>query len=223
MSLIISQDITQPINVSTLERTAASSRDSAVTSAYRNDPWLRGSAAIDQKFCQVDRDLLFQILMIENISKSKLSQIDDIKTRLDPKQQKSDRLSSGREKVVINQVDVENEETNLDQTIQSSKRNVFKLTIQDKTGAIYYAMNSTNLPWLAVCMLGSKLIINRGTNFVRGVFLLNESNCTFLGGVNQLWNENREAKVQEYLEAKLHRENGSPNSGHRKKRSNIMT
>lgn len=222
MSQIISQDITQPINVSDFEHPGVSSRDSAVIGAYRNGPWLPGTAAIDQKFCAVDRDLLFQVLMVENISKSKLGQIDDIKTKLDPKYQKSDRLSSGKEKVVINQVNVENEEMSVDDNAQSSKKTVFKLTIQDKNGAIYYAMNTTNLPWLAVCMLGSKLIISRGTHFTRGVFLLNNSNCTFLGGVNQAWNENREAKLQEYLEAKLHRENGSRGTGQGRKRANVQ-
>ena len=33
--------------------------------------------------------------MVENITKSKLTQIDDIKTKLDPKKQKVDRLRSG--------------------------------------------------------------------------------------------------------------------------------
>lgn len=223
MSSILAQDITQPIDVSSLQGLGTSSRDSALISAYSNDPWLPGTPVIDQKFCVVDREILFQILMVENISKSKLSQIDDMKIRLDPKHQKSDRLSTGRDKkVVINQVNVEAEEPNVEDFCFSSKKDVFKLTLQDKTGAIFFAVTLVSLPWLAVYNLGSKLIINRGTNFVRGVFQLNESNCTFLGGVNPIWNENREIKLQEYLEAKLQRENEPRGPSQGKKRNNVQ-
>ncbi|QLQ81907.1 hypothetical protein HG537_0G01610 [Torulaspora globosa] len=218
MSQIISQDITQPIHIPQIDGSRLSSRDSLVLKAFRNDVWLPNTTGIEQKYCLVSRELLFQILMVEDISKSKLSQIDDITTRLNPKYQRIDRLNNGREKVVINQVNVETEETNIDNSCQSNKKSVYRLTLQDKSGAIFYAINTTNLPWLFVCMLGSKLIINTGTQFIRGVFLLNDTNCIFLGGVNQIWNENRELKLQEYLEAKLRRDSESRVSSNSKKR-----
>lgn len=218
MSQIISQDITQPIHISQIDGSRLTSRDSLVLRAFRNDVWLPNTTAAEQKHCLVSRELLFQILMVEDISKSKLSQIEDITTRLNPKYQRIDRLSSGKEKVVINQVNVETEETNIEASSQSSKKTVYRLTLQDKSGAILYALNTTNLPWLSVCMLGSKLIINKGTQFIRGVFLLNDANCIFLGGVNQTWNENRELKLQDYLEAKLQRDSEARGSSTSKKR-----
>lgn len=222
MSLIISQDITQPVDVSLIDRNRLSARDSKVLRAFENDVWLPNTTAIDQKHCLTTRDLLFQILMVEDVSKSKLSQIDDISTKLNPKYQKIDRLSTGREKVVINQVNVDTEETSAENFTQQSKKTVYKLTLQDKSGAIFYALNTINLPWLSVCMLGSKLIISERTQFIRGVFLLKDTNCMFLGGVNQSWNENRELKLQDYLEAKLQREEESRASSNSKKRKNTQ-
>lgn len=222
MSLIISQDITQPFDLSRIDRSRLSSRDLIVLGALQNDTWLPNTTAIEQKHCLVNRDLLFQILMLEDIGKSKLSQIDDIATRLDPKTQKIDRLSTGRDKVVVNQVNVDNEEATSENRNQSTKKAVYKLTLQDKSGAIFYAVSATDLPWLSVCMLGSKLIISEKTQFVRGVFLLNDSHCTFLGGVNQVWNESREVKLRDYLEAKMLRESESRASANSKKRKNIQ-
>lgn len=214
MSLIIAQDITQPNDLSNIDRFNINSRDSLVLKSYESEPWLsqNSSSVVDQKLCVVDRDLLFQILMVENISRSKLNQIDDIKAKLDPKYQKVDRLKTGKEKIVINQVNLDNENIDTDSNgngnfIQSPNKVVFKLTLQDKSGAIFYAINSTHLPWFNVCMLGSKIVIKTGTQFCRGVFILKDSCCVFLGGINRIWNENRESKLCNYLDAKLQRDN----------------
>ncbi|QLL34790.1 hypothetical protein HG536_0H01650 [Torulaspora globosa] len=218
MSQIISHDITQPIHIPQIDGNRLSSRDSLVLRAFKNDVWLPNTTVAEQKHCLVSRELLFQILIVEDISKSKLSQIEDITARLNPNNQRIDRLSSGREKIVINQVNVESEETNIETSSPPNKKTVYRLTLQDKSGAIFFALNVTNLPWLSVCMLGSKLIISMGTQFIRGVFLLNDTNCIFLGGVNQTWNENRELKLQDYLESKLQRESESQLSSNTKKR-----
>ncbi|CCD25139.1 Rmi1p NDAI_0E03220 [Naumovozyma dairenensis CBS 421] len=229
---IISQDITGtfdlPTNISSL-----GSREQLIIRAYQNEPWFPNestTAILEKKLCKVNRELLFQILMVENISKSKLAQVDDIKVKLDPKNQKVDRLRSGQLKApptykVVTQVDVDaddnidrtgidniastnnynNNNNNNNNSNNSTTKAVFKLTLQSKNGDIFFAINSTPLPWIS-CMLGSKIVIKPGTIFNKGVFIISDTKVVFLGGINRVWNENRDHKMSAYLEAKLDRE-----------------
>lgn len=223
MSVVIFQDISQiasPLEIG--NRSSLSSRDIAIVKAFENEPWNAGSPAlVDQKFSRTDRDLLFQILMVENTSRSKLNQIDDIKTKLDPNLQRVDRLKTSKDKVVVNQVDMDDDEPRAEDvpnTIQTKA--VFRFVLQDRKGSLFYATNSTPLPWLQVCMLGSKVIIKRGSIFNRGVFILQEPNVLFLGGINRAWNENRDGKLCEYLESKLQRDAEDVKLNGTKKRKN---
>ncbi|AQZ13548.1 RMI1 (YPL024W) [Zygosaccharomyces parabailii] len=226
MSFIIAQDITTIPSPLEINRSSLNGRDLIVTRAFENEPWHSGESAaslVEQKLCQVDRDLLYQILMVENTSKSKLSQIDDMNTKLDPRSQKVDRIKTGKEKVVINQVNVDSDESPTDGESQTNRsqaqsRVVFKLVLQDRNGSLFYAINSTPLPWLHACMLGSKIVVRQGAYFNRGVFILREACVMFLGGINRVWNENRDAKLCEYLEAKLQKDNGQKTTHNNKKR-----
>lgn len=77
-SSILSQDITDDITPPAYSATLGS-REQIVFRAYQNEPWLAGTASnliLDKKLVIVDRELLFQVLMVENITKSKLTQID---------------------------------------------------------------------------------------------------------------------------------------------------
>ncbi|GAV51559.1 hypothetical protein ZYGR_0AF00300 [Zygosaccharomyces rouxii] len=211
MSTIIFQDISQvPSPLQIDDRSTLSSRDLTILEAFENEPWNLGPPAlVDQKFARLDRDLLFQIVMVENTSKSKLNQVDDIRAKLDPTLQRVDRLKTTRDRVVINQVDIDKDEPTSESagtTASNQSRAVFKLVLQDRRGSLFYAINSSALPWLQVCMLGSKVIVKRGSIFNRGVFVLQEPNVLFLGGINRAWNENRDGKLCEYLESKLQRD-----------------
>lgn len=234
LSQDITDDITAPANAATL-----GSREQLIFKAYQNEPWLAGIAQnliLDEKLVVVDRELLFQVLMVENISKSKLTQIDDIKTKLDPKNQKVDRLRSGpqvhdaKKYEVITQVDMEDEgspndtdranyksSNNNDNTAKS--KSVFKLTLQSKSGDIFFAINSTPIPWNS-CMLGSKIVILPGTVFNRGVFIIKDPQVIFLGGINRVWNENRDQKFCDYLESKLQRDKQLVHGGPKKRKAN---
>lgn len=228
MSSIIAQDITSIPQYSDASTSSLSGRDLIVAKALANEPWHpdeTSATLVNQKLCRVDRDLLFQVLMVENTSKSKLSQVDELNTKLDPKSQKVDRLKTGKDKVVINQVNVDSEEAPTDVDNQANRsmaqsKAVFKLMLQDRSGSLFYAINSTPLPWLNACMLGSKILIKQGTLFNRGVFILQESHVMFLGGINRAWNENREAKLCEYLEVKLRRDGENRTKHNGKKRQN---
>lgn len=211
MSAIIFQDISQvssPLQIN--DRSRLSGREVTILEAFENEPWNTGPPLlVDQKFTILDRDLLFQIVMVENTSKSKLNQVDDIKTKLDPNLQRVDRLKDTKNKVVINQVDVDKDEMvseTPNANTNSQSKAVFKLVLQDRRGSLFYSINSSPLPWLQVCMLGSKVIVKKGSIFNRGVFILQEPNVLFLGGINRSWNENRDEKLCEYLEAKLQRD-----------------
>lgn len=211
MSTIIFQDISQvPSPLQINDRSTLSSRDLKILEAFENEPWHLGPPAlVDQKFTRLNRDLLFQIVMVENTSKSKLNQVDDIRAKLDPNLQRVDRLKTTRDRVVINQVDIDKDESTSDNAgmaAYNQSKAVFKLVLQDRKGSLFYAINSSPLPWLQVCMLGSKVIIKKGSTFNRGVFVLQEPNVLFLGGINRAWNENRDGKLCEYLERKLLRD-----------------
>ncbi|EGA60320.1 Rmi1p [Saccharomyces cerevisiae FostersO] len=156
-SSILSQDITDDITPPAYSATLGS-REQIVFRAYQNEPWLAGTASnliLDKKLVIVDRELLFQVLMVENITKSKLTQIDDIKTKLDPKKQKVDRLRSGaqgngaKKYEVITQVDMEDDgnvadnncakENNSNNNSSAAKNKaVFKLTLQSKSGDVFF-------------------------------------------------------------------------------------
>lgn len=214
MSGLLGEDIT---SLGYVDRSSLSARDLAVLKVWETDVWLHDKNPIQQPFTILPRDALFQILMIENVSRSKLIQIDDIDNRLNPAKQKVDRLQNS--KVVINQVNLENDD-GVDNERNIGK-DVFKLTLQDKSGKMFYAINSNNLPWIGVCMLGSKLIIKSGASFNRGVFIIKDSDCTFLGGINRTWNENKETKLYSYLDSKLKRDSGQnvgTNSNNKKRK-----
>ncbi|CAI1766716.1 hypothetical protein SEUBUCD646_0P02550 [Saccharomyces eubayanus] len=240
-SSILSQDITDDISAPA-NAAVLGPREQLIFKAYQNEPWLAGIAQnliLDEKLVVVDRELLFQVLMVENISKSKLTQIDDIKTKLDPKKQKVDRLRSGaqvhdaKKYEVITQVDMEDEgnlndndganyknnnnNNNNDNTAKS--KSVFKLTLQSKSGDIFFAVNSTPIPWNS-CMLGSKIVILPGTVFNRGVFVMKDSQVIFLGGINRVWNENKDQKFCDYLESKLQRDKQFVNGASKKRKAN---
>ena len=161
--------------------------------------------------------------MVENISKPKLSQLDDLKVRINPKNQRIDRLSTSRQapsgtkpaskNQLIVAVDVEADSSaNLMQN--SVEKSVFKLTLQDKSGAMYFAVNLCPLNFLkndgSSCILGSKAVILPGAIFNRGMFLLQENTVTFMGGIIKSWNDGRDYKLVDYLESELERQGTTP-------------
>lgn len=233
VSSILSQDIT----LSTLENSLnnlsnLSSREQLILKAYLNEPWLKGkshAAIIDEKTTRADRELLFQILLIENVSKSKQSQLDDLKAKIDPKHQKVDRIrkiptsnstTTSRRYEMVTQINMDEESDSNRGVPNSNKQDkvVYKLTIQSKSGDVFNAINSVPLPWIS-CMLGSKIIIKPGTIFNRGVFLFQESSqVVFLGGINRIWNENKDIKMCDYYKARLERDKHDQSTSKTRKR-----
>ncbi|EDO15029.1 hypothetical protein Kpol_1007p13 [Vanderwaltozyma polyspora DSM 70294] len=226
LSNILSQDITTSIEIPS-DRLSLSLKEKQIVEAYENEAWLSQlnthNDIVEKKFMKVDRNLLFQILMIENVGYSKSSQVDDLKAKYDPKNQRMDRVrqsnnnASSRNYQIITQVNVNDDDDensnngsntnfmNTGNNNNKAKNAVYKLSLQSKTGAVFFAINSTPLPWIS-CPFGAKIIIRPGTIFNRGVFMLQESNVTFLGGINKKWNEHKDHKINAYLQAKLERD-----------------
>lgn len=229
MSGLIALDITQQIDLASLKHDPSSSRDRMIIAAYQNIPWaLESNTSNTSNTSQVnilttDRDLLFQILMVENISKSKQSQIDDINAKLNPKNQRVDRLNASKLKrqpqTVISHIDMDNDNTDLPSSLmQSSQNDMFKFTIQGKNSTIFSAITTYPIKW-GNCALGAKIIIKKGTLFNKNIFILrNQSNSTFLGGINRIWNENRDLKLNDYLSQKLTRNRATASSQTSRKR-----
>ncbi|CAB4255159.1 similar to Saccharomyces cerevisiae YPL024W RMI1 Subunit of the RecQ (Sgs1p) - Topo III (Top3p) complex [Maudiozyma barnettii] len=193
---------------------------------FENEPWLPNSSkdSTQMKMIKTDSDLLFQVLMIENISKSKQSQLDDLSTKFDPKNQRVDTLrqSKGPKKFdIVNQVDLDkddnattsNNSNNTTSTIPlksssdlQSRKTVYKITLQTKKSDIFFAINTYPIHW-DNCCAGAKLIIKKGTIFNRGVFYLKEELTAMCFGSVHSWVEQQDLKKYSYLEGKLSRDN----------------
>lgn len=211
---ILPKDITQITDFGF--SAARGTREDVVFTALKNEPWLDNeapSAILDRKMVFTDRDLLFQVMMVENISKSKLSQVDDMKSSLDPRKQRVDRLKTSanvpnKPYKVINEVNIEDDQdANSDMANNyAAQKIVYKLTIQGRSGKIFFAANLKPVQWVSSA-LGAKIVIRRGTLFNRGMFILKESDVMFLGGMIRSWNEDKDFKVMDYLEKKANDEN----------------
>lgn len=233
MSSIISQDITSEIELPP-QKDDLSQRDLMLLNAYENTPWNENDISANT-ITTVDRDLLFQILLVENISKSKQSQLDDINTKIDPKTQRVDRLNASKVNLktqrpeFVAQIDLDGEDSTSfstsNNTLNNTEKDMFRFTIQGRNGLIFFAINTFQIKW-GNCTLGAKIIIKKGTIFNKNIFILrNNMNVTFLGGINRVWNENRNLKLKDYLTAKLNRDraNATTTSKSRKRKaSNIM-
>ncbi|SCV03046.1 LAMI_0H05050g1_1 [Lachancea mirantina] len=201
---------------------ATNERSKLMWKAYNNETWSIKNLG-DQKMIRTENPILYQICMVENISRSKLNLIDDLKVRIDPRTQRVDRLNSTKhgdardyakkknsseDTSLITAMDVESDMPPLEGNDgNGANKTVYKLTLQDKSGAMFYAMNLKPMSMLkndgAACMLGAKLVILPGAFFNRGVFLLDDKTATFMGGVVKKWNDGRDNKTCEYLEARL--------------------
>ncbi|SCU88319.1 LAFA_0E11980g1_1 [Lachancea sp. 'fantastica'] len=201
---ILTADITQgPFPVA--PNAAQNERTRLINDALSSDAW-SSQCIEEQRLVTVQQPLLFQVCMIENIGRPKAGQLDVLRSRIDPRTQRVDRVSTSTDRHLVTAVDVDTDAP-VDLQSQGTGRSTFKLTLQDKTGAMYFAINMSPLNFLkndgSSCVLGSKLVVLPGTIFSRGVFLLRDSTVTFMGGMIQTWNRGRDQKMCAYLEAHL--------------------
>lgn len=199
----LSSDIVQ-VDPAVIEASVHGFNSDIFREAYLSPSW--SNVKVEDQCCIiVDRKLLFQICMIEDISRSKLSQVDEFEARLNPRKQMVDRIGSTKRKL-ISAIDVYSDESTVPSNEYGSTNNgniIYKLTLQDKSGNMFFAINTEPIPALRTSMLGAKLVILPGAVFHRGVFMFTNSTHRTLFGLIPSWNVDKDLKILSYLEQKL--------------------
>ena len=216
-SPLLMQDITQANAGATLTANSISgnSKDARMFAAFQNEPWLadKPEAARDPstvKLCRTDRALLFQILMVENIARSKQTQLEALHAKIDPRNHRVDTLRQSKNGPrtfdMVSQVDMDDSgdssASSSTNSAQQESKDVFKLTLQSRNGDIFFGVNTEPLGW-GKCLWGAKVVLVRDTVFSRGVFVLTRSNTIMCNGSMPAWNTDHEHKMAMYLEGKL--------------------
>lgn len=153
--------------------------------------------------------ILVQLILVVDITRSKLSLLDAIKTDPNFPQSSTNNVFEGQQRVARraivrlpgsstgNNLDENDDEDNVNSAsnLSSSTENSVattafktpakashKIILQDTNGFLVYGIELQKLSFLSMTTpLGSKLILNR-VKFSRGVALLDPTNTTFLGG-----------------------------------------
>ncbi|KAI8631867.1 hypothetical protein F5Y19DRAFT_377976 [Xylariaceae sp. FL1651] len=173
------------------------------------------------------RDTPVQVLDIENLSKSKWEQVEELEAIARGEQTK------GREIIRLPNGNEDDEDTIDNQATQSAanggerpglqgrggsaaitnaasivtKTSTHRLVLQDCRGGKLYALELKRIDRIGIGTLniGEKIILKRGTTIARGVLLLEPTNCTILGGKVEAWQrawvESRLARLREAVGA----------------------
>lgn len=135
----------------------------------------------------LDKDVMFHIMYITNISKSILNQLDDWNEFDNPNTVSVDRISNSKRtgQRVIREVDME-EGANFVVTLDK-----YKLLLRDEVNNFSYGYEFDHpLTFLRdsnykdsplPIKLGGRLIIKKGTPVLSGVLMLSNKNCQYLG------------------------------------------
>lgn len=171
----------------------------------------------DPDVAHVERDTLFQIVFLENVSHSIQDQYDELMSSYDVEGVGADRLKYTRQRVV-RQINVEGDEQGNPQEQEVKQGNTinnsnatFKLTLQDTSGNVAYGIELGKLSFLSgknfssgfPIQLGTKLLVKAGTKLFKGVLLLNQDNVEFLGGLVPEWNQDLQQKHMTYLKKRI--------------------
>lgn len=184
--------------------------------------------------------ILVQVVLVIDITRSKLSLLDAIKADPNFPQGSNTNVFEGSQRVarrdivrlpgssVSNDGDEDDHEDNTNNTNNNNNNEVsengvptttfktpakaiHKLILQDTNGMLVYAIELQKLNFLSMTTpLGSKLILNR-VKFSRGVALLDPSNTTFLGGHIPHLVESTKQQLITYLKQDLEGASSSAN------------
>ncbi|KAI5966028.1 hypothetical protein KGF57_000674 [Candida theae] len=139
----------------------------------------------NQESATLRHAVLLHIIRVEDISVSKLNQIDEWKEISDPNNRFVDRLNKSTR--IIRQIN--DEESESSSTVKSKQFSTYKLLLRDKDDHFIYAyeleplkfvrneQTSTPIP----IKLGGRLLVKPGATISRGVLLLNHKNCEYKG------------------------------------------
>ncbi|KAI3406115.2 hypothetical protein KGF56_000956 [Candida oxycetoniae] len=135
----------------------------------------------DVESAPLNNTVIFHILRVESISKSKLNQLDEWKELVDPNNASVDRIKKNR---MIREVNMDVE---LNTASPTSSTTVYKLLLRDGSGNFVYAYEQEPLRFLRSentgtpmpIKLGGRLVVKKGAQISRGVLLLNHKNCEY--------------------------------------------
>ncbi|WLF79707.1 hypothetical protein PVL30_003471 [Lodderomyces elongisporus] len=136
--------------------------------------------------------VMFHVLWVENIAKSKVAQLDEWKDFIDPHNASADRIKKSR---VIREVrdegDRDGEATEGDTAYIGNTNGtaIYKLLLRDGFNNFSYAYEAEPLRFMRQentgtpmpIRLGGRLIVKQGAPIKRGVLFLTHKNCEYKG------------------------------------------
>lgn len=165
-------------------------------------------------YAATNDETLFQIISLENCSRSAADQLDELLANEEVGGVGADRLRFGNNRVV-RQMDVEDDNGNGQEPVVTSSINnatsLFKLTLQDGEGALFYAIELDKLNFLSSkntkhgfpIPLGAKLLVKKGVEVSHNCLLLKPQDVSYLGGVVTEWNVDLVKKHIQHLRERL--------------------
>lgn len=152
------------------------------------------------KESKLDRDVLVQVLDIENLGKSKWEQVEELEAIARGEQ------SRGREIIRLPTGDQEDDDAGTTAATQflsterpggsgapgtggSSKNSTHRLVLQDCRGVKVYGLELERMEKIGIGTLniGEKIMLKKGAVVARGVILLHPTTCNILGGRIEAW------------------------------------
>lgn len=135
------------------------------------------------------KPILVQLVDIENVTKSRLSRLDEILGVINPNDLRTDKLGNkGARRKIIRDVDVDDHEDS-PSTAPNYGSGYYKLTLMDYKGGMVFGAELSKLSFLSSSSslllpipLGSKIIVKPGTPVVRGMLLLKNELTVLVGG-----------------------------------------
>lgn len=142
---------------------------------------------VSQESTALRHAVLLHIIRVEDISTSKLNQIDEWKEILDPNNRFVDRLNKSTR--LVREINFQDENEQLSSMPKLKGSSTYKLLLRDKDNHFVYAYELEPLKFLRdeqtntpmPIKLGGRLLIKPGTKILRGVLLLNHKNCEYKG------------------------------------------
>ncbi|KAI5961114.1 hypothetical protein CANMA_003888 [Candida margitis] len=148
---------------------------------------LIASEFVNQESATIRHAVLLHIIRVEDISTSKLNQIDEWKEISDPNNRSVDRLNKSTR--LVREINFNDEDEQASSVSKTRGLSTYKLLLRDKDNHFVYAYELEPLKFLrdeqtntpVPIKLGGRLLIKPGTTISRGVLLLNHKNCEYKG------------------------------------------
>jgi RecQ-mediated genome instability protein 1 len=154
---------------------------------------------------KLDRDIVVQVLDIEDLGKSKWEQIELLES------ERKGEMTKGREVIRVVPNEDAQPSTASTQAIGTQaqaqgKEGPFKLLIQDCKGRKCYGFELKNVPKIGYppeMGIGCKILLRKGSQVARGVVLLEPERAIVLGGriegLDKAWREGREQRLRDIV------------------------